>query len=100
MCLAEALLRVPDAATVDRLISDKIADADWEAHLGQSDSLFVNASTWALMLTGRVVKLRRDDLDDFTGTLRKMVRKSGGSEERRFGKEWGSTCSSRWWADH
>src|SRR3546814_579898 len=65
------------AATVDRLISDKIADADWEAHLGQSDSLFVNASTWALMLTGRVVKLRRDDLDDFTGTLRKMVRKSG-----------------------
>ena len=55
MCLAEALLRVPDAETVDRLIKDKIADADWRAHLGHSESLFVNASTWALMLTGRVV---------------------------------------------
>src|SRR3546814_212641 len=77
MCLAEALLRVPDAATVDRLIQDKIAEADWEAHLGRSDSLFVNASTWALMLTGRVVKLRRDEVHDFAGTLRDMVRKSG-----------------------
>src|SRR5882762_1955271 len=48
MCLAEALLRVPDAETIDRLIRDKIAGADWERHLGQSDSLFVNASTWAL----------------------------------------------------
>src|SRR3546814_7111559 len=70
MCLAEALLRVPDAAMVDRLIQDKIAEADWEAHLGRSDSLFVNASTWALMLTGRVVKLRRDEVHDFAGTLR------------------------------
>src|SRR3546814_1506972 len=77
MCLAEALLRVPDAAMVDRLIQDKIAEADWEAHLGRSDSLFVNASTWALMLTGRVVKLRRDEVHDFAGTLRDMVRKSG-----------------------
>jgi len=77
MCLAEALLRVPDALTVDKLIKDKIADADWEAHLGQSDSLFVNASTWALMLTGRVVKLRREDERDLAGTLRAMVQKSG-----------------------
>jgi RHH-type proline utilization regulon transcriptional repressor/proline dehydrogenase/delta 1-pyrroline-5-carboxylate dehydrogenase len=61
MCLAEALLRVPDAETVDKLIKDKIAEADWQAHLGHSDSLFVNASTWALMLTGRVVQLDEAD---------------------------------------
>ncbi|MGE0255929.1 MAG: bifunctional proline dehydrogenase/L-glutamate gamma-semialdehyde dehydrogenase PutA [Alphaproteobacteria bacterium] len=55
MCLAEALLRVPDAGTADRLIADKLAGVDWERHLGHSDSLFVNASTWALLLTGEVV---------------------------------------------
>src|SRR3546814_18938956 len=75
--LFRSLLRVPDAATVDRLIQDKIAEADWEAHLGRSDSLFVNASTWALMLTGRVVKLRRDEVHDFAGPLRDMVGKAG-----------------------
>ncbi len=58
MCLAEALLRIPDDETADRLIRDKIGNADWERHLGRSDSLFVNASTWALMLTGRVVGLK------------------------------------------
>ncbi|MFN4764691.1 proline dehydrogenase family protein, partial [Gillisia sp. Q332] len=73
----------PDSLTVDKLIKDKIADADWEAHLGHSDSLFVNASTWALMLTGRVVKLRRDDVRDLTGTLRNMVQKSGEPVIRR-----------------
>src|SRR5258707_7591116 len=50
MCLAEALLRIPDADTANLLIKDKLADADWRKHLGSSDSLFVNASTWALML--------------------------------------------------
>ncbi|MGD9538540.1 MAG: bifunctional proline dehydrogenase/L-glutamate gamma-semialdehyde dehydrogenase PutA [Alphaproteobacteria bacterium] len=55
LCLAEALLRVPDAATADKLIQDKIGGARWERHLGLSDSLLVNASTYALMLTGRVV---------------------------------------------
>jgi RHH-type proline utilization regulon transcriptional repressor/proline dehydrogenase/delta 1-pyrroline-5-carboxylate dehydrogenase len=55
MCLAEALLRIPDAATADRLIADKLGSADWQAHVGASDSLFVNASTWALLLTGRIV---------------------------------------------
>lgn len=77
MCLAEALLRVPDAATVDKLIKDKIAEADWQGHLGQSESLFVNASTWALMLTGRVVKLDEHDARDLGGTLRRLVQKSG-----------------------
>ena len=57
MCLAEALLRIPDQDTADRLIRDKLGDADWEVHLGKSDSLFVNASTWGLMLTGKLVAL-------------------------------------------
>lgn len=72
MCLAEALLRVPDATTADALIRDRIGGRDWMGHLGKSDSLFVNASTWALMLTGRVVDLgggARDDLDGFLGRL-------------------------------
>ena len=56
MCLAEALLRIPDAATADRLIADKLANADWQAHLGTNESLFVNVSTWALLLTGRIAQ--------------------------------------------
>jgi len=52
MCLAEALLRVPDNATADRLIRDKLAHGDWRAHLGHSPSLFVNAATWGLLVTG------------------------------------------------
>jgi len=55
MCLAEALLRVPDAATIDALIEDKITPSDWARHLGHSASPLVNASTWALLLTGRVL---------------------------------------------
>jgi RHH-type proline utilization regulon transcriptional repressor/proline dehydrogenase/delta 1-pyrroline-5-carboxylate dehydrogenase len=55
MCLAEALLRIPDAATRDALIRDKLAPGDWRAHVGASPSLFVNAATWGLVLTGRLV---------------------------------------------
>ena len=77
MCLAEALLRIPDAETADRLIRDKIGGADWESHLGESDSLFVNASTWALMLTGRVMGLGQDEDRDWTNVLRRIVRRSG-----------------------
>ena len=55
MCLAEALLRIPDAHTADLLIRDKIGGGHWDDHLGQADSVFVNASTWALMLTGRLL---------------------------------------------
>jgi RHH-type proline utilization regulon transcriptional repressor/proline dehydrogenase/delta 1-pyrroline-5-carboxylate dehydrogenase len=74
MCLAEALLRVPDAATMDDLIQDKVAPHDWSAHSGESSSIFVNASTWALMLTGRVL----DETDGgIAGTLRSMVRRLG-----------------------
>src|ERR1700760_3794768 len=55
MCLAEALLRIPDAATRDALIRDKLSPGDWRAHVGQSPSLFVNAATWGLVLTGKLV---------------------------------------------
>ncbi len=55
MCLAEALLRVPDAKTMDDLIEDKLSAKSWNSHIGHSDSSLVNASTWALMLTGRAV---------------------------------------------
>ena len=59
MCLAESLLRVPDPQTADELIADKLGPAHWDEHLGHSGSLLVNASTWALMLTGRAVSMGR-----------------------------------------
>ena len=74
MCLAEALLRVPDADTIDALIEDKIAPSDWGKHLGHSTSSLVNASTWALMLTGRVLD---DDQQGITGALRGAVKRLG-----------------------
>jgi RHH-type proline utilization regulon transcriptional repressor/proline dehydrogenase/delta 1-pyrroline-5-carboxylate dehydrogenase len=74
MCLAEALLRVPDAETMDRLIEDKIAPGDWGRHLGRSASSLVNASTWALMLTGRVLDDREPGV---AGHLRAAVRRLG-----------------------
>ncbi|MGP1393888.1 MAG: bifunctional proline dehydrogenase/L-glutamate gamma-semialdehyde dehydrogenase PutA [Inquilinaceae bacterium] len=76
MCLAEALLRIPDAATADLLIEDKIGGADWDAHVGKGDSLFVNASTWALMLTGRVVKLD-DEMRQPRPLLARLIRRTG-----------------------
>lgn len=60
MCVAEALLRVPDAETADKLIRDKLGDANWKKHVGASESLFVNASTWGLMLTGELVQLAEE----------------------------------------
>ncbi|PMG57166.1 bifunctional proline dehydrogenase/L-glutamate gamma-semialdehyde dehydrogenase [Vibrio splendidus] len=61
MCLAEALMRIPDSATADALIRDKLSVADWKSHLKNSDSVFVNASTWGLMLTGKVVGLSSNE---------------------------------------
>jgi len=75
MCLAEALLRVPDPLTINALIQDKIAPADWGRHLGRAASSLVNASTWALMLTGRV--LSDSDEAGLARTLRGMVRRLG-----------------------
>ena len=77
MCLAEALLRVPDAETADKLIRDKIGGVSWDKHRAKSESVFVNASTWALMLTGRIVKLDDTAKWDFEGILRKLVARSG-----------------------
>ncbi len=77
MCLAEALLRTPDAETRDRLIAEKIGSADWAAHLGQSDSLFVNASTWGLMLTGRLVDVDEEAKTDVGGFLRRLAGRIG-----------------------
>ncbi|MBL9073144.1 bifunctional proline dehydrogenase/L-glutamate gamma-semialdehyde dehydrogenase PutA [Tabrizicola sp.] len=74
MCLAEALLRVPDAETMDALIEDKIAPSDWGRHLGKSASSLVNASTWALMLTGKVLDDREGGI---VGTLRGAVKRLG-----------------------
>lgn len=76
MCLAEALLRVPDKATIDGLIKDKLTKADWEAHRGQSESFFVNATTWALMLTGKVLTPEKAD-STLSKTLLKLVNRSG-----------------------
>jgi RHH-type transcriptional regulator, proline utilization regulon repressor / proline dehydrogenase / delta 1-pyrroline-5-carboxylate dehydrogenase len=77
MCVAEALLRIPDSETADRLIRDKLGDADWKKHLGSSDSLFVNASTWGLMLTGRMVSLSEETRRNVTGALRRLVGRAG-----------------------
>jgi len=77
MCLAEALLRIPDAETADRLIRDKIGGAQWDKHRAKSDSVFVNASTWALMLTGRIVRFDETANWDFEGILKRAVARSG-----------------------
>ncbi|MEZ5847012.1 MAG: bifunctional proline dehydrogenase/L-glutamate gamma-semialdehyde dehydrogenase PutA [Geminicoccaceae bacterium] len=75
MCLAEALLRVPDADTIDALIEDKIAPSDWGSHLGHSSSSLVNASTWALLLTGRL--LNDEQEEGMAGIIRGAIRRLG-----------------------
>ena len=77
MCLAEALLRTPDEDTRDRLIAEKIGSADWASHLGQSDSLFVNASTWGLMLTGKLVDADDEAKTDLSGFLKRIAGRLG-----------------------
>ena len=77
MCLAESLLRVPDADTADELIAEKVLAGDWNEHLRASDSVFVNASTWALMLTGRVIRLNPEITDDAPSWLGGLVARAG-----------------------
>lgn len=72
MSLAEALLRIPDAATADRLIQDKLSSAEWERHLGHSSSFFVNASTWGMLLTGKIVRL-----EESSSLLSRLISRSG-----------------------
>ncbi|PMH43113.1 bifunctional proline dehydrogenase/L-glutamate gamma-semialdehyde dehydrogenase [Vibrio sp. 10N.286.49.B3] len=75
MCLAEALMRIPDVATADALIRDKLTVADWKSHLKNSDSIFVNASTWGLMITGKVVGLPEKSSHSAIHAINQLVNK-------------------------
>jgi len=75
MCLAEALLRIPDHQTVDRLIADKIGKGDWRKHVGESPSLFVNAATWGLLVTGKLVSTNSEQ--GLTSAIGKLISKGG-----------------------
>ena len=77
MCLAEALLRIPDPETCDRLIRDKLSFGDWARHLGQSESLLVNASTWGLMLTGRLIRVDLERDDELGTRFARLVQRLG-----------------------
>ena len=77
MCLAEALMRIPDNPTADALIRDKLSVADWKKHLSQSDSILVNASTWGLLLTGKVVNLDAREDNSAGGIIGKLVNRLG-----------------------
>lgn len=77
MCLAEALLRIPDVETANAFIADKIAGGAWEKHLGHSENLFVNASTWGLMLSGRLVKLKDSKGANPIQALKRLVARTG-----------------------
>ena len=83
MCLAEALLRTPDEDTRDRLIAEKIASADWASHAGASDSILVNASTWSLMLTGKLIDPDKDAGADLPGFIRRLAGRLGEPVIRR-----------------
>lgn len=82
MCLAEALLRIPDKHTADKLIEDKVLQGNWSAHLGQSDSLFVNASTWSLILTGKILKPAELTSSKLQQTLKRFLKSSSESSIR------------------
>ncbi len=87
MCLAEAMLRIPDKATADALIEDKLGPADWKSHLGQSESWFVNASTWGLLMTGRVLNLDRPRDGQPASFINKLVNRMGEPVIRRAMRE-------------
>lgn len=74
MCLAESLLRIPDTATVDELIKDKLSKGNWQSHQGQSESFFINATTWALMLTGKILSPESTQLNK---SLANFINRSG-----------------------
>ena len=77
LCLAEALLRIPDTATADRLIAGTIGSGDWSRHLGHSDSLLVNASTWGLMLTGHILDWSEKKQLDLASIVQRLIARSG-----------------------
>ncbi|HDR1546047.1 TPA: bifunctional proline dehydrogenase/L-glutamate gamma-semialdehyde dehydrogenase PutA [Pasteurella multocida] len=75
MCLAEALLRIPDKATTDKLIRDKISKGNWRSHIGQSPSMFVNAAAWGLLITGKLVSTHSEQ--QLSSSLTKLIAKGG-----------------------
>src|SRR5258708_17187943 len=77
MGIAEWLMGIPDDVTADRLIAEKLQSGDWSSHAGSSESLFVNASTWGLMLTGGILELDPSIKTDADGWMRKLTRKAG-----------------------
>ncbi len=77
MCLAEALLRVPDEETADKLIAEKIADGKWGEHLGKSDHWLVNAGTWGLMLTGRITRLPEEMKGEASEVVARLIKRMG-----------------------
>ena len=82
LCISEALLRIPDDATAEALIAEKIGTANWAEHVGRSDSVFLNASTWALMLTGNVIGLGDDVMADVGGWINRLAGRVGESVAR------------------
>ena len=79
MCLAEALLRIPDKATMDKFISDKLSTVEWKNHLSNDNSLFVNAATWSLLLTGKVYAPTLDNQQNLMGSLKRSTSRLGAS---------------------
>ena len=75
MCLAEALMRIPDKETADALIKDKLSVADWKAHLKHSKSVFVNASTWGLLLTGKIINIDKSSKNNSSTAVNSLVSK-------------------------
>jgi RHH-type proline utilization regulon transcriptional repressor/proline dehydrogenase/delta 1-pyrroline-5-carboxylate dehydrogenase len=88
MCLAEALLRIPDKATRDALIRDKISNGNWQSHIGRSASLFVNAATWGLLFTGKLVSTHNEA--SLSRSLNRIIGKSG---EPLIRKGWTWRCA-------
>ena len=82
MCLAEALLRIPDKFTADKLIRDKICHADWQSHMGKSESNFVNAATWSLMLTGKFIGRHQQKQSQLSKAWRGFVNRNSDSVVR------------------
>lgn len=79
MCLAEALLRIPDKATMDKFISDKLSTVDWKNHLNKDNPLFVNAATWSLLLTGKVYSPMIDEQQTLMSSLKRATSRISGS---------------------
>ena len=77
MCLAEALLRIPDKETEQLLIQDKLTSAAWDVHLGASESIFVNAATWGLTLTGKLLSKEQHETKNISSVWRRLIKRSG-----------------------